>query len=116
MFENIARIILRNRMLMLIILVAITIAMVFFALRVKLSYETAKILPDDDPTLVAYNNFKQKFGEDGSVMVIGFQSKDMFNLELFNHWYDLTQEIKKMEGIQEVVSTARSFMVLRNDS
>jgi predicted RND superfamily exporter protein len=116
MLEKIARIILRNRLAMIIALAVITIAMVVLSLRVKLSYETAKILPDDDPTLVAYNNFKQKFGEDGSVMVIGFQSPDMFRLDVFSHWYDLTQEIKKMEGVQEVVSTARSFIVLRNDS
>ena len=103
-------------MAMLIILALLTAVMVFFSFRVKLSYETAKILPDDDSTLVAYNNFKQKFGEDGSVMIIGFQSKDLFKYELFSHWYDLTQEVKNMEGIQEVVSTARSFHVVRNDS
>jgi len=116
MLEKIARIILRNRLAMIIALVVITIGMVALSFNVKLSYETAKILPDDDSTLVAYNTFKQKFGEDGSVMIIGFQSTDLFGLNLFNHWYDLTQEIKKMEGIQEVVSTARSFIVVRNDS
>src|SRR5688572_7867050 len=109
MLERIARIILRNRLAMLITLGLITVAMVLFSFHVKLSYETAKILPDDDSTLVAYNNFKQKFGEDGSVMIIGFQSKDLFKLDLFNHWYDLTYEVKNLEGIQEVVSTARSF-------
>ncbi|MEO8086872.1 MAG: efflux RND transporter permease subunit [Bacteroidota bacterium] len=90
--------------------------MLVLSFRVKLSYETAKILPDDDSTLVTYNNFKKKFGEDGSVMIIGFQSPDLFKLELFNHWYDFSQEIKKVEGIQEVVSTARSYNVVRNDS
>jgi uncharacterized protein len=116
MLEKIARIILRNRALMLISLGVITVVMLLLSFRVKLSYETAKILPDDDPTLVAYRNFKQKFGEDGSVMIIGFQSDDLFKLELFNNWYDLTQEVKKVEGIQEVISTARCFHVVRNDS
>src|SRR5215203_4636691 len=88
MLEKIARIILRNRLAMIIGLAVITIAMVILSFNVKLSYETAKILPDDDSTLVAYNNFKQKFGEDGSVMVIGFQSPDLFGLNIFNHWYD----------------------------
>ena len=116
MLEKIARIILRNRLVMLISLGVITVAMAVLSFQVKLSYETAKILPDDDSTLVAYQKFKQKFGEDGTVMIIGFQSEDLFTLELFNHWYDLSQEIKNVEGIQEVVSTARSYNVMRNDS
>jgi predicted RND superfamily exporter protein len=116
MLEKIARIILRNRKTMLAALCVVTIVMMALSFRVKLSYETAKILPDDDSTLVTYNKFKQKFGEDGSVMILGFQSKDLFRLDLFNNWYDLTQEVKKMEGIQEVISTARSYYVVRNDS
>ena len=116
MLEKIARIILRNRTAMLVTLCVLTGFMLFLSFRVKLSYETAKILPDNDSTLVAYNKFKEKFGEDGSVMIIGFQSKDLFKLDLFDNWYDLTQEIKKLEGIQEVVSTARSYQVVRNDS
>ena len=116
MLERIARIILRNRLVMLISLGVITVAMLVLSFQVKLSYETAKILPDDDSTLVAYQKFKQKFGEDGTVMIIGFQSNDLFKLDLFNHWYDLSQEIKNVDGIQEVVSTARSYNVIRNDS
>ncbi len=103
-------------MVLLIALIVITCAMLFLATKVKLSYETAKILPDEDSTLVTYNNFKQKFGEDGSVIVIGFQSRELYKLELFNHWYDLTQQIKNIDGTQEVVSVARSFNVTRNDS
>jgi len=116
MLEKIARIMLRNRTVMLVVLCLLTGLMLFLSFRVKLSYETAKILPDDDSTLVTYNSFKQKFGEDGSVMIIGFQSPDLFRLDLFNHWYDLTQEIKKVDGIQEVISTARCYRVVRNDS
>lgn len=116
MLEKIARLILRNRAIMLIVLCVLTVTMLVLSFQVKLSYETAKILPDDDSTLVTYQNFKKKFGEDGSVMILGFQSKDLFKMDLFNRWYDLTQEIKAMEGIQEVVSTARSYLVVRNDS
>ena len=42
MIEKIARIILRNRMAMIIGLAVITVAMVILSFRVKLSYETAK--------------------------------------------------------------------------
>lgn len=116
MFDAIARIILRNRLSLLLILIAITCVMAFFASQVKLSYEGAKILPDNDSTYTAYLKFKQKFGEDGSVMVIGFQSDDIFKLKTYQEWYDLSQSVKNTEGIQEVISVARCFHVVRNDS
>src|ERR1041384_3152597 len=90
--------------------------MLYTATFVKLSYETAKILPASDSTYQEYLEFKKKFGEDGSVMVIGYQSLDLFKLNTFNDWYDLSNSIKQIDGIQEVISTARSFHIVRNDS
>ncbi len=111
-----ARIILRYRYITLIVLVTLTVVMGFFATRVKLSYEAARILPLSDSTYSQYLKFKEKFGEDGTVMVIGFQSDSLWNQKVLAGWYDLTNKIKNIEGIQEVVSVARAFHVLRNDS
>src|SRR5262249_4520607 len=83
---------------------------------VKLSYESAKILPLTDSSYSEYLEFKKKFGEDGSVMVIGFQSPATFQLNVFRDWYALTNDIKNIEGIQEVVSTARCYHLVKNDS
>ena len=116
MLEAVARIILRYRVAVIAVLIALTGFMAYMATFVKLSYESAKILPESDSTYAEYLKFKRQFGEDGTVMVIGFQSDKIWQLNTFNDWYKLTDEIKKVEGIQEVLSIGRSFAVRRNDS
>ena len=116
MLEAAARIILRYRLVTLIVLLALTGFMAYMATFVKLSYEGAKILPPTDSTYAEYLKFKQKFGEDGTVMVIGFQSDSIWNRPMLADWYDLSMNVKSIEGIQEVISIARAFYVTRNDS
>ncbi len=116
MLEAAARIILRYRVATLIVLLLLTGFMGYMASHVKLSYEGAKILPESDSTYAQYLKFKKQFGEDGTVMVIGFQSDKIWTKQTFGDWYDLTANVKKVEGIQEVLSIGRAFHVVRNDS
>src|SRR3569832_28949 len=116
MLDAFARVLLRYRIVFLIVLVADTALMLWLATYVKLSYEGAKILPASDSSYADYSAFKQKFGEDGTVLVIGLQSDKIFTLPLFNDWYDLSNRIKSIDGIQEVVSISRSYNILKNDS
>jgi len=74
------------------------------------------MLPDSDSTAIEYEIFKQRFGEDGSVMFIGIQDNDLFTFDKFNAWYDLTQNISKIEGVEGVLSVARMFNLVKNDS
>ncbi|MFM2206454.1 MAG: hypothetical protein RL213_429 [Bacteroidota bacterium] len=116
MLEAVARIILRYRIATLVVLMILTGFMGFMATKIQLSYEAAKILPESDPTYAEYLRFKKQFGEDGTVMVIGFQSDRIWNKDVFGDWYELTNSVRSVEGIQEVVSIGRTFYVERNDS
>jgi predicted RND superfamily exporter protein len=116
MLEAFTRVLLRYRIVFLVVLIVDTALMLWLATYVKLSYEGAKILPATDSAYIDYTSFKKKFGEDGTVMVIGLQNKDIFSLPLFNAWYDLSNAVKKIDGIQEVVSISRSYNIIRNDS
>ena len=116
MWNKITDIILRNRLILLIALAAITLLMGFLGSRIQLSYEFARVLPADDPTLIDYDNFKKMFGEDGSVMVIGVEDKNLFELQKFNDWHNLSSFIKNTEGIKEVMSVANLYELVRNDS
>lgn len=116
MLEAAARIIIRYRRITLVVLLALTGLMGFLASKVQLSYEGARILPPTDSTYAEYLKFKKQFGEDGTVMVIGFRSDKMWQQKTFGDWYRLTNELKNIDGIQEVVSIARAFKVQRNDS
>ncbi|MEY4594765.1 MAG: hypothetical protein RIQ47_1175 [Bacteroidota bacterium] len=116
MLEAAARIILRYRVATLVILLILTGFMGFMATKIQLSYEGAKILPESDPTYAQYLRFKKQFGEDGTVMVIGFKDSRIWNQKTFGDWYELTNQVKQVEGIQEVLSIGRTFYVQRNDS
>ncbi|MDQ3047518.1 MAG: MMPL family transporter [Bacteroidota bacterium] len=116
MWNYLAGLILRNKIACIILLAIITAFMAYQTSLIRLSYDFARVLPDDDPTYVEYMNFKKKFGEDGSVMVIGFASDKLFQPKLFNSWNDLTKKVKSIEGIKEVLSVTSLFNVYRNDS
>ncbi len=105
------RIILRYRIAILAIIGLITVFMGFKATKVQFSYEMSRMLPENDSTYRKYQDFKQRFGEDGSVIVLGVTNPDIFQLSEFNKWYDLGNHIKKIDGIEEVVSIARTAVI-----
>ncbi|HLG34121.1 MAG TPA: efflux RND transporter permease subunit [Bacteroidia bacterium] len=116
MLGKISLFILKQRFALLILLGGVTALMYMQARQIKYSYSGAKLLPEDHPALQEFRNFKSLFGEDGSVMVIGFEGKKIFELNHFDALYDLSNEVKKLSGIQEVISPARCYHILRNDS
>lgn len=108
--------ILRNKIAFLAGIILITGFMIYETCQIKLSYDFARVLPSDDPSYVEYMNFKQKFGEDGNVMVIGFSSSNLFAPQLFNDWSALNKKIKSIRGIRDVLSIASLYNVHKNDS
>ena len=88
----------------------------YMATKVKMSYEMTPILPASDSTSIDYQNFKKMFGQDGSVLFIGVQDSNIYQLEKFNNWYDLTKQVKDIEGVQEVVSVSKLYQLKKNDS
>lgn len=94
----------------------ITAFMVYQASKIQLSYEFASVLPKTDSAYIEYDKFKKMFGEDGSVMVIGFQDKSLFQLNKFNDWHYLSTDIKNINGIKDVLSIGNLYNIIRNDS
>ncbi len=116
MFVHISRIILRNRTLLIVILALLTAFMAYKGKDVKLSYENSSLLPEKDITRIQYQEFKNLFGEDGNVIVIGAINPDIFTLDQFNAWIDLGKKIRQVEGVEEVLSITRSINLIKNDS
>jgi hypothetical protein len=90
--------------------------MAYKAVTVQLSYELAKMLPLSDSTSIKYDIFKERFGEDGNVFAVGIRNEKIFEKDQFNALYNLCADIKKMDGIEEVVSIARTVNISKNDS
>jgi predicted RND superfamily exporter protein len=116
MWKYFSGILLRNKLAFTLALLLITAFMGFETSKIELSYDFAKILPDDDSSYVEYVRFKKQFGEDGNVMVIGFEDKQLFQLTKLNDWYNLTDTIKNIQGIKGVMSITSLFKIVKNDS
>ncbi len=116
MWSFVARLTLRFRWPILLLLVGITAFMGYRAREVEITYHFAKLLPDDDSASIDYEFFKSKFGLDGNILVIGVDKSGISTLANFNAWYDLGEEIRKVQGIQEVVSVAKLNDLILNDS
>ncbi|MCF8296366.1 MAG: MMPL family transporter [Saprospiraceae bacterium] len=115
-WSYLVRFILRNRLVNIIIIFLITVFMAYKGSHVEMSYEFAQMLPKSDSTFIKYDKFTNTFGQDGSVLFVGIKDDKLFNLEVFNDWYDLTYKIKEIEGVQETVSLAKMYQLVKNDS
>lgn len=116
MWKNFSRLLLRNKAVFTTVVLLFTAFMVYETSRVELSYDFAQILPDDDSTYIEYQNFKKLFGEDGNVMVIGFEDKNLFEYQKFKDWYELSKTIKNINGIKDLMSVPTVFKFVKNDS
>jgi predicted RND superfamily exporter protein len=116
MWNLLVRLILRNRPGILVVIGILTILMAWQGLGVKLSYDGMGMLPTDDTAVIDYNAFKKRFGEDGSVIVIGVQNPDMFRLKELSAWYDLTADMAKINGVAAVTSITKAANIVKNDS
>ncbi|MBU0765107.1 MAG: MMPL family transporter, partial [Bacteroidetes bacterium] len=114
MLHTIARIILRNRILILIIIAVITAFMAYHATHVKLTYEYAKLLPDTDTASIIYDGFKEIFGEETNKIILGIHDPDFYSLQHFNAWYDLGEELSNMEGVENVLSATHCYNLVKN--
>ncbi len=115
MFTYISRFILKHRTFLIVVLSLLTAFMAYKGKDVKLSYENSSLLPEKDSTRIAYQNFKHQFGEDGNVIVIGAINPNLFQLDQFNAWADLGSKIKKIDGIQEVMSISKAINLVKNE-
>jgi predicted RND superfamily exporter protein len=117
MWNKIATYIIRFRLFWVALVLVSTAFMAFEASKIELSYQFARILPSNDPIEKEYQEFRKLFGEDGSIMVIGWQdSTGLFQADKFGDWCRLSQKIKQTTGIKAVLSMANLANVVRNDS
>ena len=116
MFTKISRIILRNRAVTIILLSVITAYMAYEAQSVKLSYENTALLGAKDSAMVEYKKFKDQYGEDGTVLMLGIKNPEIFKLDQFNAWYDLGNDIRQIDGVEDVISMTRGLNLIKNEA
>ncbi|MEO8819988.1 MAG: MMPL family transporter [Ginsengibacter sp.] len=114
MWQRLAKLVLKNRLIFLLSLFGLTIVMAFFASKIKLSYEFSKAIPLDNPKYQDYLSFKKKFGDDGNVLVIGVKTDDFFKLKNFQSFVSLNNELKKVPYVENVLSVANAVDLVKD--
>lgn len=115
-WELIARIILRNRIVILSGVVLLTIFMVFQWKNIKFTHTEANLIPADDKVNVDYDKFLKNFGEEGNLIVIATKDKKLFTPKVYQAWSDLMTTIKSHKEVSLVISVDNLQTLVKNDS
>lgn len=113
-WEGVARIILRNK---IFILIAIILATVFLSMQwkhMRFTYTEANMLPDDHEVNLTYNDFLKVFGEEGNLIVLGIKDTSVFKIEQFNAWNNLAESFKSYDEVETVISIKDLQKLVKN--
>ena len=115
-WELVARVVLRNKTLMLVIIALITIALASQWKNIQFTYTEANLLPSDHPVNLEYNAFLDKFGEEGNLVIIGLKDSTLFTPTVFSSWTKMMDRIKNEKEVDLVLSVSNLQTLKRNDS
>ena len=87
----------------MVILAAITVFMGYQSRSIKWSYDLANIVPEKDPDMVYFRQFRETFGEDGNIMALGISDSSVYELENFKKFSELTYNLENTDGIRNVL-------------
>lgn len=115
-WELIARIVLRNRILMLSIILAITVLLALQWKNIHFTQTEANMLPDDNIVNIEYKAFLHQFGEEGNLVVIGIKDKTFFTPKAFQSWTKLMNSLKEDKAVDLVISINDLKKLQKNES
>lgn len=116
MFKKAAAFAIKFRLIILILLVASTAFMAYKGTHLTMSYKLAQLLPQTDSSYIDYENFKARFGEDGSMVIIAVKDKNFWQKDNFDNFLDFTNRLKQLEGINKVASLKNAVILHKDDS
>ena len=116
MWQALGKAVLKFRIPLIIALVLLTVFMGYHASKVQMSYDFSRAIPTDHPKYKAYLEFKKTFGEDGSLLTIGFTSANFFEVTQFNALTGFQERLKKINGVEDIISVNGAVTLKKNDS
>ena len=109
-----ARIILRNRILILIGIALITVFLGMQWKNMRFSNSTANLLPDEHPVNLKYQSFLKLFGEEGNVIIIAVKDEALYTPKNFNRWNKLSKQLDAFPEVDAVLSTDNLKELIKN--
>lgn len=103
-WDVIARLILRNKIGILVGIIIITVLFSTQWKNMRFSNTEANLLPDDHEVNITYNNFLKTFGEEGNLIIIGVKDSTLLSVDKLNAWNKLADSFKKYDEVETVIS------------
>src|SRR3990170_3446585 len=104
MWDNVAGLIIKYRLLLIGVITVTTAIMGYYATKVQMSYDFARTVPLNDPDMVMLQNFREQFGEDGNAIAIGFKDSAIYEQKNFEAYRDFARTVKQISGVSAVLS------------
>ncbi|WP_461532939.1 efflux RND transporter permease subunit [Sinomicrobium sp.] len=114
-WERVARVILRNRILILLIITGFTVFLAMQWQNMRFTYTEANLLPDHHPVNLEYNEFLETFGEEGNLIVLAVKDSSIFTPENFKQWNRLSKQLNAFPEVDLVMSTENLKELVKND-
>lgn len=115
-WESVARIILRNRITILILIFLLTVFLALQWKNMRFTYTEANLLPDHHEVNEQYKAFLNKFGEEGNLIVIGVNDNTFFNPNHFDAWKKLIDKLDQSEEVELIISVDKLKTLQKNES
>ncbi|WP_378185733.1 RND family transporter [Aquimarina sp. W85] len=103
-WNALAGIILRNRLVILLVIIGITVFLGFQWKNMRFSFTEANLLPDDHEVNLQYQEFLNTFGEEGNLIVMAIQDSTLFTPQKLKAWNEFNDSFKTYEEIELVIS------------
>lgn len=107
--------ILRNRAIIFLTIIGITIFLGLQWKNMRFSHSEANLLPDDHEVNLAYNQFIEKFGEEGNLIVMAIKDSTLFTPTKLQAWNEFNASFKNYKEIDAVISLA-NLKTLKKES
>ncbi|WP_247651713.1 efflux RND transporter permease subunit [Chitinophaga eiseniae] len=102
--------------MLLLLLLAGTGVMGYYASKVQMSYDYVATIPHDNPKFLEYQEFKQKFGGDGNVLMLAVQTDKFFQADFFKDYVQLNKDMKNVFAVENIMSVPMAINLVKNDS
>ena len=113
-WNALARLILRNRVAILVLIGLFTALMVSQWGKMRFSYTEANLLPDDHFVNLDYNRFLKIFGEEDNLIVLGVKDRRLFSVENLNAWNRFCKSFENNPNVETIVTLQDLKKLVKN--
>lgn len=114
-WAGVARLILRNRILWLSLIVLLTGFFISQFSKIQFSNSEVSVLPNDHPDIIRYNQFLNQFGQEDNAIVIGLELDKLSEPQVLKAWNRMNKKLQASPEITQIISLENLQLLFRNE-